>query len=266
MPSDLSTKLRTRENQRRSRARRKEYLQELETRWRKCEESGAAASLELQAAARRVAEENKELRLMLRELRVPDAEINRRVVKRIEGSVAASHVDQLLTTSRECGNSGTGLTGVVAKEAGERRPVVAALPARALPEQQALLELANSSTSEEEAPLAVAVVEADIAALPSPLPSETAPERTTPHSAQAVAVDAFDVPAYLASMPLGSHPVEAYAETVMPLLSYTTTAPAHTAPEYCGTATCEPRDSPANIFDFIDPYGSHPVSRGPMLG
>ena len=203
---------------------------------------------------------------MLRELRVPEAEVNRRVVKRIEGSVAASHVDRLLTASRDCGNSGTGSTGVVAKDAGGRSTVAASLPVRAPPEQQALLELANSSASEEDAPLAVAVAEADIAALPSPLPSETAPERTTTHAAQAVAVDGFDVPAYLASMPLGSHPVEAYAETVMPLLSYATTAPAQTALDCCATASCEPRDSPVAIFDFIDPYGGHTVARGPMLG
>ena len=56
---------RIRDNQRRSRARRKEYLQELENSLRQCELQGVEASSEIQAAARRVAEENKKLRAML---------------------------------------------------------------------------------------------------------------------------------------------------------------------------------------------------------
>lgn len=53
---------RIRENQRRSRARRKEYLQELEQKLRKCEQAGVNASVDIQLAARGVAEENKRLR------------------------------------------------------------------------------------------------------------------------------------------------------------------------------------------------------------
>ncbi len=53
---------RIRENQRRSRARRKAYLQELESKLRKCEQAGIEASVDLQLAARAVAEENKRLR------------------------------------------------------------------------------------------------------------------------------------------------------------------------------------------------------------
>ncbi|KAE9371168.1 hypothetical protein N431DRAFT_425837 [Stipitochalara longipes BDJ] len=56
---------RIRDNQRRSRARRKEYLQELEARLRQCELQGIEASSEIQMAARRVAEENKKLRGLL---------------------------------------------------------------------------------------------------------------------------------------------------------------------------------------------------------
>merc|ERR1711964_522125 len=52
-------------NQRRSRARRKEYLQELEIRLRQCELQGVEASSEIQGAARKVAEENKRLRALL---------------------------------------------------------------------------------------------------------------------------------------------------------------------------------------------------------
>ncbi|TGO56328.1 hypothetical protein BCON_0079g00220 [Botryotinia convoluta] len=56
---------RIRDNQRRSRARRKEYLQELEARLRQCELQGIEASSETQLAARRVADENKKLRSLL---------------------------------------------------------------------------------------------------------------------------------------------------------------------------------------------------------
>lgn len=56
---------RIRDNQRRSRARRKEYLQELEARLRQCELHGIEASAEIQVAARKVAEENRKLRGLL---------------------------------------------------------------------------------------------------------------------------------------------------------------------------------------------------------
>ena len=61
-PNNLN---RIRNNQRRSRARRKEYLQELEEKLRKCEIMGVEASMEIQASARLVAEENKRLRALL---------------------------------------------------------------------------------------------------------------------------------------------------------------------------------------------------------
>ncbi|EQL03288.1 hypothetical protein OCS_00990 [Ophiocordyceps sinensis CO18] len=56
---------RIRDNQRRSRARRREYVQELEQRLRVYELQGVEASTEVQMAARRVAEENRQLRELL---------------------------------------------------------------------------------------------------------------------------------------------------------------------------------------------------------
>ncbi|KAF1817137.1 hypothetical protein P152DRAFT_382253, partial [Eremomyces bilateralis CBS 781.70] len=58
---------RIRDNQRRSRARRKEYLQELEEKYRHCEQMGVEASAEIQAAARKVLDENKKLRAILQQ-------------------------------------------------------------------------------------------------------------------------------------------------------------------------------------------------------
>ncbi|EKD21739.1 uncharacterized protein L3040_004961 [Drepanopeziza brunnea f. sp. 'multigermtubi'] len=66
---------RLRDNQRRSRARRKEYLQELEARLRQCELQGVEASSEIQTAARRVADENKKLRALLAQRGVQDDSI-----------------------------------------------------------------------------------------------------------------------------------------------------------------------------------------------
>lgn len=56
---------RIRDNQRRSRARQKEYLKSLESQVRNCNRLGVQASLEIQAAARNVLEENKYLRSLL---------------------------------------------------------------------------------------------------------------------------------------------------------------------------------------------------------
>ncbi|KAF7552964.1 hypothetical protein G7046_g7255 [Stylonectria norvegica] len=64
-PQHKANLLRIRDNQRRSRARRREYLAELEQRIRSYELQGVEASAEVQLAARRVAEENRYLRNLL---------------------------------------------------------------------------------------------------------------------------------------------------------------------------------------------------------
>jgi hypothetical protein len=51
----------------RSRARRKEYLQELEAKLRSCEQIGIEASSQIQSAARKVLDENRKLRVLLHE-------------------------------------------------------------------------------------------------------------------------------------------------------------------------------------------------------
>jgi hypothetical protein len=56
---------RIRDNQRRSRARRKEYIQELEKRLQRFEHLGVETNVEIQAAARKVAYENTLLRSLL---------------------------------------------------------------------------------------------------------------------------------------------------------------------------------------------------------
>ncbi|TAQ84066.1 hypothetical protein B7494_g7619 [Chlorociboria aeruginascens] len=73
--SEKANLARIRDNQRRSRARRKEYLQELEARLRQCELQGIEASSEIQLAARRVADENKKLRGLLAQQGVGDESV-----------------------------------------------------------------------------------------------------------------------------------------------------------------------------------------------
>lgn len=63
--SGSATLTRVRDNQRRSRARRKEYIQHLEQRLRSFESLGVAASQEIQQAGRKVAKENALLRSLL---------------------------------------------------------------------------------------------------------------------------------------------------------------------------------------------------------
>jgi len=77
MPTKSSADaVRLRENQRRSRERRKEYVADLESRWQQCQRTGIEASVELQKVARRVVDMNNRLRDLLREKGVGDDEID----------------------------------------------------------------------------------------------------------------------------------------------------------------------------------------------
>lgn len=115
-PSQKSADLaRVRDNQRRSRARRKEYLQELETKYWTCEQVGVGASAEIQAAARLVVNENKRLRALLMKYGISSREING------EGEETASSVvenlEEMLGKRRACGG---GRTDVMAAESCEK--------------------------------------------------------------------------------------------------------------------------------------------------
>ncbi|KAI4273264.1 MAG: hypothetical protein L6R38_006373 [Xanthoria sp. 2 TBL-2021] len=66
-PQNSATRIR--DNQRRSRARRKEYILELEAKVRGYEQDGVTASTEIQAAARKVVAENEVLREEVKRLR-----------------------------------------------------------------------------------------------------------------------------------------------------------------------------------------------------
>jgi hypothetical protein len=125
---------RIRDNQRRSRARRKEYLQELEARLRQCELQGIEASAEIQLAARRVADENKKLRMLLNQNGVGDDNIEAYLQSTASpdtvmgqgfgglggmGSGAVQVLEHLLITRKPfCSDGNTGAPGPVTTSVG----------------------------------------------------------------------------------------------------------------------------------------------------
>lgn len=68
--------IRIRENQRRSRARRKEYVETMERKLHEYERRGVDATLEMQQAARTVAVENTRLRMMLAQMGAGAADVD----------------------------------------------------------------------------------------------------------------------------------------------------------------------------------------------
>ncbi|KAK9369038.1 hypothetical protein V1509DRAFT_620933 [Lipomyces kononenkoae] len=67
---------RIRENQRRSRARKREYVAELETKVRSCQAEGLQLNIQIQRTARRVVEENRKLRELLSKVGVDESVID----------------------------------------------------------------------------------------------------------------------------------------------------------------------------------------------
>ncbi|THW30796.1 hypothetical protein D6D25_05835 [Aureobasidium pullulans] len=111
-PQQKANLARIRDNQRRSRARRKEYLQELETKYRSCEAVGAEASAEIQAAARKVLDENKRLRRLLRQQGFSDADIDGPDHDEYASSPSAVEMlDVMLVTRKPCRPSSVGGCG-----------------------------------------------------------------------------------------------------------------------------------------------------------
>lgn len=74
--ASASAASRIRDNQRRCRARRKEYIESLQGRLQQYEKKGTEATIEVQQAARGVAEENSRLRMLLNRLGVSAEDIN----------------------------------------------------------------------------------------------------------------------------------------------------------------------------------------------
>ncbi|WPH04401.1 Hypothetical protein R9X50_00729200 [Acrodontium crateriforme] len=137
---------RIRDNQRRSRARRKEYLQELEQKYRVCEQSGVEASAEIQTAARRVIDENKRLRGMLLRLGMSEHEIDGQMTD--AGDISAVHdgpsahaLEQMLKTRRQCGTDSSGCNSPTTQSRNQTRQ-----------QQQPPSHIATTSSSQRTIP------------------------------------------------------------------------------------------------------------------
>ncbi|KAL7950008.1 hypothetical protein V8C42DRAFT_340890 [Trichoderma barbatum] len=97
-PAQKANLARIRDNQRRSRARRREYIAELEQRLRAYELSGVEASSEVQLAARRVAEENRQLRELLHKHGFQDDYISSFLLQQAGATSSTDLVQALQTT------------------------------------------------------------------------------------------------------------------------------------------------------------------------
>lgn len=140
MQPENANLLRIRENQRRSRARRKDHVQELEAKLRQCELQGVEASLEIQLAARRVADENKRLRKLLAQYGAVDASLGtsggidpskngKRFQSELEGE--AVQVLEGLLVARKCCTSRTPSTntkGLCMLEEGSSDSTIPVIP------------------------------------------------------------------------------------------------------------------------------------------
>lgn len=144
---------RIRDNQRRSRARRKDYLQELEGKFRNCELLGVEASSEIQSAARRVAEENKRLRALLRVRGVGDAEVDeflgRPTTENPQFPSAGAALDAMLKVKRPCRGEtpGSSWHGSEASSSNTWEPGPAVAPARDGRERQDAVVIVPTNVS-----------------------------------------------------------------------------------------------------------------------
>ncbi|RPB04147.1 hypothetical protein L873DRAFT_1759367 [Choiromyces venosus 120613-1] len=124
---------RLRENQRRSRARKKEYLTSLETRFQACQRTGIEANVEIQNAAKRVVRENLLLREMLRNRGVGDDEIDRVIREGGEGSInGESAVEGVMKVlgRRPCGGEPLSTEKLVDERYNDRRNSTGMIAAR----------------------------------------------------------------------------------------------------------------------------------------
>lgn len=120
-PQHQANLARIRDNQRRSRARKREYLQELEQRLRLYELHGIEAPTEVQLAARRVADENRHLRDLLAKHGISDDYISSylQAVMATAATTVDPHNPQLAPAAP--GPPGGG--GLGAQAAGSSQPV-----------------------------------------------------------------------------------------------------------------------------------------------
>ena len=184
--------IRNREIQRRSRARRKDYIDDLERRVWQYQRDGVHATAEVQAAARKVADENYWLHSLLAKHGVSTAEIQ-------------EHLDSSRATSYGVGSDAAAMSGRGAQPSNHIEDQSWAqvaqssqrIPGYTMPEERTDIELL-SPTSTEGLPIADRVIFAtfdpaqDDNSLPSRMRSEATDGQTTCERAQATTMKCQD--------------------------------------------------------------------------
>lgn len=159
---------RIRDNQRRSRARKREYLQELEQRLRLCELQGIEASSEVQAAARRVAEENRHLRELLHKQGISDDYITHY----IQGSLNSPRQPaELSPTAAFAGNPGTHVQALQ-QVLMPRRPVCL--------DSNTSVTIANNQASRETSITSASTSNSSLWETPQPTQQQQPPQQQQP--------------------------------------------------------------------------------------
>ncbi|KAK9451519.1 uncharacterized protein V1518DRAFT_408758 [Limtongia smithiae] len=186
--NSAETLARIRENQRRSRARKREYVSDLETKIHMCQEEGLQLNVQIQRTARRVVEENRKLRELLAQMGVNEwmvedwlkssTELTDENGEFVDRVARRRHEDEVLKAQHPCATCGTAPAKTNKEGGGCQGSATATAPAAARPAVCASTALPKQQRSPPQAqpraapvPLARPVVNTY---------SNTSPIQTTP--------------------------------------------------------------------------------------
>ncbi|KAK9238350.1 hypothetical protein V1525DRAFT_401334 [Lipomyces kononenkoae] len=194
---------RIRENQRRSRARKREYVADLETKVRSCQEEGLQLNIQIQRTARRVVEENRKLRDLLSNVGV-DESVVEAWLKSNEGGESESgpartkEVDDILKAKHPCNTCGTAPAKKVndgQPPAGSQIPVVQDTTSRTATASQLPrnVSIRNVSLLDTSAPVSAGNMynqQLPVAPITAPsMQSKTAAQVASSSQAQSIPID-----------------------------------------------------------------------------
>ena len=172
----MTSSARIRDNQRRSRARRREYIENLEQRLHKFEALGVQASREVQAAGRKVAVENTLLRALLRLHGVSDRDIQEYLTAYARNNVPfTAHSEALLEANSHSWEekSGNAVNRV------SSQPSLLRKRNNPLHENETATSEPISSLSSPDASLQVAISDSQISDTAQPIPVEPPTNNTS---------------------------------------------------------------------------------------
>ncbi|KAK9390369.1 hypothetical protein V1515DRAFT_590135 [Lipomyces mesembrius] len=226
---------RIRENQRRSRARKREYVADLETKIRSCQEEGLQLNIQIQRTARRVVDENRKLRELLSKVGVDDRMVedwlrNKESGEYEIGPARRKEEEDILKAKHPCMACGTAPANKVKDDRSPARSQISVAPASSSPittasllprnvsiastpvvDTSALIS-ANSTTYRPQVPIApigVSTIEPKAAQLHSSSQQQVIPIDFTAYF-QSGDIDAMTMPLPYYEQP---HPAPTYSAT-----------------------------------------------------